>query len=656
MYPPPDENKSEADARRDWDAFLLATPDAVAEIKEVIATFSRHNDIGHPIWYNAAIRPLGPLAPQFTLTVDASVAAAGYTLQLPTTQAWYLVAIEYCAATGTAVLEFLLAHVGNPHAVGVLLDLLPPAAILAHIPPHLHYRVLCIQCIPERFADETVIGTAIARRWPGASLANVARFHASPPCHTYTLAGHYRDSRGLPGNRHRPNGPDGPGLSPEAVAADALTANLIGVGTRLSNAKPFTCSVTIENPKSLFAETAAVRAALAQPPNAAGNSWRLATLPYCRHSALAVPCKPTTFLHIGLEVTDETCHGNCRHSTDGRHNLLLCNTSDMPPHARRVPPGYLRAQIPPEVHRHINSRSLVRLPSPADPYPLLPAGRPPPLAAHTINFTDDEGAMHQTALELYALATVVRDLATRPDTRGSRLLVRTDAMSTVWYFRHHGGRSPTLHKIFRFLYAQLSAAGMRIVDCVHISGRQMVAEGVDALSRPRPPRLNTVADRAQWRVTPHWFERFRQWAAEPLTIDLFASRTDHRLPRFYAIQPCAEAEGLPNCFANTWPAGTHYAHPPLSDIPTLLRHIAATGARVLALVPDWPSQPWWPALTALTRRSWQLGRPSDLVERLAHDAATGQQYVPVARPLPCFRLCLLHPTASPTSPAPPSAY
>ena len=67
----------------------------------MIATFSRHNDIGYPIRYRAAIRPLGPHAPQFTLTVDASVSAAGYALQLPVAQVWYLAAIEYCAATGT---------------------------------------------------------------------------------------------------------------------------------------------------------------------------------------------------------------------------------------------------------------------------------------------------------------------------------------------------------------------------------------------------------------------------------------------------------------------------------------------------------------------------------------------------------------------------
>ena len=49
------------------------------------------------------------------------------------------------------------------------------------------------------------------------------------------FAGHYRNSRNVPGNRHCPNGRNGPGLSPEAVAADTLTANLIGIGTRASS-------------------------------------------------------------------------------------------------------------------------------------------------------------------------------------------------------------------------------------------------------------------------------------------------------------------------------------------------------------------------------------------------------------------------------------
>jgi len=214
MYPPTDDSRTEAVVRRDWDAFLRASPEAVAEITEMITTFSQHNDIGYPIWYTAAISPVGPLAPQFTLTVDASSTAAGYVLRPPWLLEWFLIAVEYCCATGTAVLEFLLAHITNPFAVGVLLDVLPAAEVLAHFPAHLHCRLLFIQCVPELFLDETDIGTAITAKWPSASLANVARFHASPPCNTYTLAGHYRDSRGLPGNRHRPTAPTAPASRP----------------------------------------------------------------------------------------------------------------------------------------------------------------------------------------------------------------------------------------------------------------------------------------------------------------------------------------------------------------------------------------------------------------------------------------------------------
>ena len=61
----------------------------------------------------------------------------------------------------------------------------------------------------------------------------------------------------------------------------------------LDNAKSFTCSITLENPKGLFVETAAVRAALALPPNAAGNSWRLAAL--CNPRGLIAPRRPRAY-------------------------------------------------------------------------------------------------------------------------------------------------------------------------------------------------------------------------------------------------------------------------------------------------------------------------------------------------------------------------
>ena len=141
---------------------------------------------------------------------------------------------------------------------------------------------------------------------------------------------------------------------------------------------------------------------------------------------------------------------------------------------------------------------------------------------------------------------------------------------------------PSLHKILRYLHAQLSAAGMRIVDCVHIFGVQMVAGGVDALSRPRPHRLNRTAGRGPSRVTTDWLRRFRQRAAEPLAVDLFEPhrppppavllRPTRAAPRPRARRTASPTRGLPAS------PTTHTRRSATS--PTLLRRITDTGARV----------------------------------------------------------------------------
>ena len=73
---------------------------------------------------------------------------------------------------------------------------------------------------------------------------------------------------------------------------------------------------------------------------------------------------------------------------------------------------------------------------PAQPARSLPPAchrQTTPRAAHTVSLGDDEGAMHQAALELRPRHGHVRPTSPpAPETRGSRLLVRTDAMSTVW--------------------------------------------------------------------------------------------------------------------------------------------------------------------------------------------------------------------------------
>jgi hypothetical protein len=108
-------------------------------------------------------------------------------------------------------------------------------------------------------------------------------------------------------------------------------------------------------------------------------------------------------------------------------------------------------------------------------------------------------------------------------------------------------------------------------------------------------------------------------------MDLMAERDNAR---------CAQCPPVEGCnwsaLANDWPEGLLYCFPP-HLVPSVLRHVAQSSARVLLVVPDWPSQPWWPLLLRLSRRSRLLRRLPDLDERRVEVDGIWK-YVAVQRP------------------------
>ena len=147
-----------------------------------------------------------------------------------------------------------------------------------------------------------------------------------------------------------------------------------------------------------------------------------------------------------------------------------------------------------------------------------------------------------------------------------------------------------------------------------------------------------------------WFERIQDWAQCTFAADLFAHRDNHRVPLFFSASCCADAVGHPDCFANVWPPGVLlYSFPPIRLIPRLLQHALDLDALVVLLLPDWPSQPWWPKLMSMSISSWFVGRKPGLFERRA--AVSGSWgYVAVASPFYVLRVCRIHAsTAAATS-------
>jgi len=530
-----------------------------------------------------------------------------------------------------------------------MVDILQESVATRHIPARFLAagRVLYICAADGEIVDVQRFECLVACKWPGASLRHLVKMILTPPCTTLSTASRYYDSDGRPGHPSRPDGVNGPGRLPAALAADLLRGRVSVVAREVADALSDTVRIVIENPVGLYRYTDDAVMLLAHCAPGHSKRWRLTTLCHCLHADADFPTsnKPTDYVYFGFrDIPVESCDGSCRMCIPGTnlHRYVISN-SDRDRRQERLE-GHLRERVPVGIYSYIDTFRDSGSPPDSD---FLSSAR----ASGTVRFTPSESAMHQAALELYGLAMSFRAASTRPEMRGKRFRVRVDAMVTVWYFKNYGGRSPLLNRIFRFLWEQLRAVGSTIVDMVHVAGTQFVSEGTDLLSRPPFFPENSVADRDEWRLEQHWFLRVQDWAGCQLAADLFADRDNHRLPVFFSAAICADAAGVPDCFANAWPAGVSYAFPPLHLIPRVVQHALDTDSHLVLLVPNWPSQPWWPKLMSITTRSWLVGRKADLFSRRAQ-SGDSWGYVPVLRPFFELLVCRVHASsAAASSPA-----
>lgn len=78
----------------------------------------------------------------------------------------------------------------------------------------------------------------------------------------------------------------------------------------------------------------------------------------------------------------------------------------------------------------------------------------------------------------------------------------------------------------------------------------------------------------------------------PLVADLFTSRENLQIPRYFTRERDSQAEGI-NALHCNWPQGTLYAFPPVKLLPRVISKIQAERASVLLIAPHWPRRPWF---------------------------------------------------------------
>lgn len=148
-------------------------------------------------------------------------------------------------------------------------------------------------------------------------------------------------------------------------------------------------------------------------------------------------------------------------------------------------------------------------------------------------------------------------------------------------------------RIFLFLFAS------------YITSKENVdAVDADALSRVK----NTDTE---WKLCDRAFNLIVEKFGSP-EIDLFANNNNARCNKYISRFPDPRAFSI-DTFTSNWSGAYFYAFPPFAMVLKSLSKIQKEKASGIIIVPNWPSQPWYPLFITLAQERLVLRPRPDLL-------------------------------------------
>ena len=184
------------------------------------------------------------------------------------------------------------------------------------------------------------------------------------------------------------------------------------------------------------------------------------------------------------------------------------------------------------------------------------------------------------------------------DIRETHILLRLDNTTAVTYLNNMGGvKSQACNEMALQIWDWCSKRGIWITAS-HLAGSKNTE--ADAMSRQ-------FKDNIEWMLDKSMFDRIVQKYGLP-EVDLFASRLNNQLSTYVSWMPDPGA-WVVDAFTMHWGALKFYAFPPFCLIAKCLQKIKADNASGIMIVPNWPTQPWFPLLSnMLLEDPWELPR------------------------------------------------
>ena len=194
---------------------------------------------------------------------------------------------------------------------------------------------------------------------------------------------------------------------------------------------------------------------------------------------------------------------------------------------------------------------------------------------------------HINVLEMKAIFLSLSRAAHK--VKNSTVMVSTDNTTVVAYIRHQGGT----HSI------ELSGEVWNVLNLC-------LAHNIHLLVKHIPGRFNTLADRmsridkpisTEWSLNQEIANKIFQIMDFP-SIDLFATRLNHRLPIYVSPIPDQKALSI-DALSMDWNRIHAYAFPLFHLIPAVINKIRLSQCKIVLIAPLWPYRPWFSELLGL---------------------------------------------------------
>ena len=202
-------------------------------------------------------------------------------------------------------------------------------------------------------------------------------------------------------------------------------------------------------------------------------------------------------------------------------------------------------------------------------------------------WTEDQSRLHINVLEMKAIFLSLSRAAHK--VKNSTVLVSTDNTKVVAYIRHQGGTHST----------ELSEEVWNVLNLC-------LAHNIHLLAKHNPGRFNTLADQmsqidkpisTEWSLNQEIANKIFQIMDFP-SIDLFATRLNHRLPIYVSPIPDQKVLSI-DALSMDWNRMHAYAFPPFYLIPAVIKKIRLSQCNIVLIAPLWPDRPWFSELLGL---------------------------------------------------------